>query len=167
MIKRRGGVQAKEKKKKKELPYTAWNWAIRRPRTWAYLKKDYLDKLDKHFVHDRTLMESLFCKHTWGIVCSVCDQGVQLTPSPPGALCLPCDRQRQIWSRGLYNSSCRLGRCIFSPSSLGQNTSWLDQTTKSYTRIQQTACIWGRLQAGMAEACEWPVQMRHRISIPP
>lgn len=47
-------------------------------------------------MHDRTLMESLFCKHTWGIVCLVCDQGVHLTPSPPRALCLPCDRYRQI-----------------------------------------------------------------------
>lgn len=104
-------------------------------------------------------MESLFCKHTWGIVCLVCDQGVQLTPSPPRALCLPCDRQRQISSRGLHNSSCRLGRCTF-PSSLGQNTSWLDQTTKSYTRIQQLT-----FKEACSLACPRPVSDQCKQSI--
>jgi hypothetical protein len=32
----------------------------------ACLRKDYLDKLDKHLVHDRMLTEGRLYVHTWG-----------------------------------------------------------------------------------------------------
>lgn len=80
------------------------------PRPWPYLRKDYLDKLDKHFMHDRTLIESpVLQAHLLG-VCLACDQGVQLTLSPPMEFCLLSDRYGQIQTVGLSNS-CQV--CFF------------------------------------------------------